>query len=878
MPAEQPPGFAGFLVRLLVPSHRAELILGDLAEDFALAVERRGAAAARRAYWRGALLSTLDAGRWHRRPREERHVARTDRRRLRTLDAAEAFTAELRYAMRSLLRRPAFTSVVVATLAVATGAATAVFSVVNGVLLQPLPYARPHELVTVWKSDASRRADPAFADSWNRIGVSLVELDALAGDAAFSAVAGYRTERGIVDATGEPEEVIVARAAPALLPLLGITPLLGAWFDDATDDVAVISYERWRGAFGADAGVLGRAVRIDERAYTIVGVLPRGFGIEPLSPFMQQGRPAVWVPAGGSPLDERARDFEAIARVAPMVPLTGAEQAAHRVLAATARSADGVHIEPRQQTETATIRGPLLLVLASVGLFVLLACVNVASLMLGEGESRERELLTRVALGASRHRMIGMLLLESACLAAAGTAAGALLAGPMRDGLLALAPFSLPAGSDVRIDATTMLFATLLAVVVTLGFGTAPAWTLSGAAARAARSAGGTARRRGVMRHALIAAQFGLATVLLVSAGLLAHSLVRESRVHPGFTAVDRVVVQVRRPAGVDPDFAARVRARLAQVPGVDRVVVTSRVPLLDAANGWSVTRSPDRSGEGAVIVTLESVSDGYFEALGVPLLEGRGIDARDERGADRVAVVSRALAAQLWPGGSAVGQVLTDPFNRYTVVGVVADVRDVALDRLPDGVFYAAHAQGGLPGGTSFIVQSARDAAAVMPELRAAVREAAPSAPVLKLRPLQQVLNDVVAADRYRALLAGLVAFAAALMAAIGLAGAVTRDVTRRLREFAIRMALGATAMRVARIPIVHATASVVVGALVGAVGSVAASRALGAWLYGVSAADPVALIGAAAVLSAIVLVTLGLALRRTSQPDLMRRLNEEQ
>jgi putative ABC transport system permease protein len=877
MRAARPPRLASLLIRLLVPQHRAELILGDLDEDFAVAVEQHDAAVARRAYWRGALRSTLDAGHWHRRRRHGRYAARSGRRRTRPLDGAETLWAELRYAVRSLARRPAFTFVIVATLAVATGAATAVFSVVNGVLLQPLPYARPHELVTVWKADASRRAVPAFAGSWNRIGVSLAELDVLAGDAAFTGVAGYRTERGIVDATGEPAEVIVARATPALLPLLGVAPLFGAWFDDATDDVAVISYEHWRGAFGTDASVLGRAVRIDDRAYTIVGVLPRGFGIEPLSPFMKQGRPAVWVPAGGTPLDDRARDFEAIARIAPTVPLAGAEQAAQRILAAASPSAYGVHIEPRQQTETAPVRGPLLLVVASVGLFMLLACVNVASLMLGEGESRERELSTRVALGASRRRLIGMLLLESALLAAAGTAAGALLAGPVRDGLLALAPLSLPAASNVGIDAATMLFATLLAVVVTLGFGTAPAWTLSGAAARAARSAGGTARRRGAMRHALIAAQFGLATVLLVSAGLLTHSLVRESRVQPGFTAADRIVVQVRRPPGADPDLAARVRARLARVPGVDRVVVTSRVPLLDAANGWSVTRSPDPSGVGAVIVTLESVSDAYFETLAVPVLEGRGIDARDERGGERVAVVSRALAARLWPDGSAVGQVLTDPFDHYTVVGVVADVRDVALDRLPDGVFYTAHAQGGLPGGTSFIVQSARAPAAVMPELHAAVREVAPSAPVLNLLTLQQVVNDVVAADRYRALLAGLVASAAALMAAIGLAAAVTRDVTRRLREFAIRMALGATAMGVARIPIARAAASVIVGALAGAVGSIGASRALSAWLFGVSAFDPATLLGTAGVLSVIVLATLGLALRRTAQPDLIRRLNEE-
>ena len=880
----RPPAAARVLIRLLLPAQRAELVLGDLEEDFADAIARRGLTAARHEYWRAALRSSLDGGRWHRTPSSRADVPQvSDTRRAYRIprSTGEALMFDLRFALRSLLRRPAFTAVTVVTLALAIGASTAAFTVVHHVLLRKPPYAEPHELVTVWKADSTRRADPAFAETWNRIGVSLAEIERLeqAGH-TFSDVAGYRTERRILSGVGEPAEILVARATPSLLPLLGVSPQLGRWFGAGGLDVpvAIISHALWSSSFGRDPAVLGRTVRVDSISFTVVGVMPRDFRLAPISPFMQQGQPAVWVPVGLDAYDRQAREYEVVARLRPPASLDDAAELARRALssATAGRGRTGVAIAPREEAEVAALRRPLYVLVASVGLFLLLACVNVGALSLGEAQARQRELATRITLGASRPRIVLQLLGESLILAVAGAALAVPAAVAILKRLLDMAPMPVNVAS-AGIEGTVLAFVASLAVLVALLFGTAPAWMVSRSAAQLMASGSRATPGGGALQHGLVAAQFALTTVLLVSAALLTRSLVLERSVAPGFVAEDRFVVRVRRPAGRDPGFNERVRESLARLPGVERTATSGRVPLLDVTNSWRVTRMPAAGGDEAVNVALETVSDDYFRTMGIPIVEGRAIDARDVAGAPRVAVVSRALARRLWSGENPLTRTLADPFGSYTIVGVAGDVHDIGLDTAPEGVLYAANAQGPLPGGHAFILHAPGVTLdALAEEARRAVHGAAPGAAVNGVMTLEQVLADAVAADRYRTTIAISFALLATLMGAVGLAGVVIRDVSRRLRELAIRMALGATAARVARLPVAQVGLSVLVGAVIGLAGSLAAGRVLAAYLYGVTSRDPWSIALTIGVLGGIVLLTLGIALRRIAGQQLAPLLGD--
>ena len=876
----RPPAAARALIRLLVPSARAELVLGDLEEDFADAVTRDGAGAARRDYWRVALRSVFDGGRWRRGapPPGMSPTLRTSRP---SRIPAEAIMYELRLALRSLLRRPAFTAVTVLTLALAIGASTAAFAVVHHVLLRTPPYVAPHELVTVWKTDSARRTDPAFAEGWNRIGVSLAEIEGLRrAGRPLGDVAGYRTERRILSGIGEPAQALIARATPGLLPLLGVQPQLGRWFgaDDGDARVAVISDALWGSGFGRDRAALGRTIQVEGAPYTIIGVLPRRFGITPVSPFMQQGAPALWLPVGLDPYDTQARDYEVVARLQPQTSPSEAAVLVHHLFAPAEapRRGAGVRVAHRQDIEVAGLRRPLFVLVASVGVFLVLACVNVGALSLGETQARQRELITRQTLGASRARIIGQLLTESMILAIAGAALAIPTAIVVLRTLLDMAPVPL-AVAGAEVDSAVLGFVGALALLVTLLFGTAPAWTVARSVTRLSVRGSQATIAGGALRHGLMAVQFALTTVLLVSAALLTRSLLLEQRVQPGFVTADRFVVRVKRPVGRDPEFAARIRARLAEVPGVARVATSGRVPLLEPAMAWHVTRMPHAADDPPVAVALEPVSDDYFRTMGIPIVEGRGIDGRDGAGSPRVAVVSRALAERLWPGQPPIGREVADPMGRYRVIGVAGDVHDVGLDAAPDGVLYAATAQGPLPGGNAFVIHAPGAAFdRLADEARRAVHEAAPGAAVDAVLTLDQVVADAVATDRYRMAIAISFAVLATLMGAVGLAGVVIRDVSRRLRELAIRMALGATAARVARLPIAQVGRSVGVGVALGLAGSLAAGRLLAAYLFGVTPHDPWSIAATIAVLGGIVLSTLAVALRRITTQELAPLLGD--
>jgi putative ABC transport system permease protein len=537
----------------------------------------------------------------------------------------------------------------------------------------------------------------------------------------------------------------------------------------------------------------------------------------------------------------------------------------------------GVAIERRQSVESAALRRPLYLLLLSAGIFLVLACLNVGTLSLAEGEGRQREMATRIALGGSRTQIARYLLLESAVIATAGTVAGVILAGASRRSLLALSPIPLPPAVDRGIDLSMLPFVVGILMVVLFLCGSVPAWTAWRRAARTGIPGGsrGVTASGGVLRHLLVAGQFALATIVLVTAALLTRSLFAEMNTPAGFATENRIAIQIRRVPGTGGAGGALIRERLSQIPGVSSVALTRRLPLRDPVLGWQVVPA----GAGApktVVVSIEPVSDEYFATMGIPIVAGRAIEAQDARGSAPVVVISRSLAGRLWPGQDPIGRKVTDVFAQYTVVGVAADVRDESLDRAPEGILYPAVAQTILPGDDAFVLHFAGSVDDVMKAARATMHELAPGAAIRAVLDFNQIVADVLAADRYRATLSLLFALLATFLAAIGLSALVLRDVASRMKEFAIRFSLGASRSAVVQLPLRTAAHGVLLGALLGAAGSIAVGRFLASYLFGVESGDPVALAITVPVLSGVVLATLLIALRRTPERDLIAQLND--
>ncbi len=791
---------------------------------------------------------------------------------------------DIRFAFRTLRRRRAYAALAVGTLALGIGAATTIYGVVDGVLLRPLPFAESHRLIAVYRTYPHWREQEALQARWDRNWFSYPGFrEWQERQTAFDAVAVWAGSDRTLTGFDAAEQVSVVRASSSLLQVLGSRTAVGRFFLPGEDRpptgrVAVISHEMWQTRFGASPGVIGRTLRLDDTPYEIVGVLPAGLDLG------ARGRPApIWIPAGGDPSDARAgsTNFFAIGRLRAGVTIERATDETARLVAESAPpNPVGARLAPWQSEITRTARRPLLLLLGASAVLLLLACVNVATLMLGEASGRVDEFATRAALGAGRARVTRQVITESLVIAALAVAAGALLAWLATSALIASAPANVPRLTDVRLDTRVLGVACGVAALTAILFGLVPASSLMSASpARLLGSGPGRTTRRhdSWTLRMLVSSQVSLSCLLLVGAALLARSLQKLGAVDPGFPTERLVVIGLGTTGGriaaseeALTRFYADAAERIAAIPGVERAAVGSAIPFTGGGSSstFTVEGYTFPGGADGVEARRSHVLPGFLETFGLRLLAGRGITPQDRAGSPLVAVVNETMARRFWPAESAIGKRIGYGDDRLTVVGVVSDVKHSSLgDSTRVTVYLPAEQQ---PTRYLMILARARlDAGALTPLVRREIAPLDPAVPVTQVEEMSALVARSFASERFRATLLGAFAVIAALLSAVGMYGVTARAVARQRREIGIRMALGSTAAGVIALFVQRAGLAVSLGAAVGLVAAAGLSGFLAPYLFATTPTDPMLYAGSAALLVATALLAAWLPARRASRTN---------
>ncbi len=804
---------------------------------------------------------------------------------------------ELRHTLRSLRRRPGFAAVVIATLAIGLGATAAIYTLVRGVLLQPLPYPQPERIVRLLGTRLS--VDEGYdtvsypnVDDWRRQARS------------FSAVSAYDEWQPFLLGGGEAERVSGASVDAPFFDVLGIQPRLGRFFraDEATpgsSHAVVLSHGLWQRRFGSDETIVGRQLTFSGRSYEVVGVAPAGLE-DPALSGPDFAAPELWRVAPEYFAKGSSRDgfaFTALARLRPGTSVETAQAELDRVMASLraqypdANADRGVRVVPLQQQIVARAQPALLALLAGTALLLLVAGANVASLMVARALDRRYEVAVRQALGAGTGRVVRQALVESLLLAAAGGVLGLLLANAAIGALLRLAGPELPRAAQVRLDSGVALAAVALSLLVGALVGWLPALRMSatdpGAAlakAGARHSADpGTAR----LRRGLLAVQVALSLVLLVGAGLMLRTLLALRATDPGFRPAGVLALKVEPPYPEYQDEAqvlalwGRMQERLAALPGVEAVGGIDLLPMIGDFNGmgFTVEGRPPLPPAQEPSVETRVVTPGYFPAAGIRLLRGRLLTPADAAGA-HVALVDEAMARQHFRGEDPIGRrIRMFDDTSWEVVGVVGAVRQFALAEPPGATFYLprAQAQSFADSGGWLLLRGPSDPAALAAAARQALREIDPDLVVADVRPLSRVVAATAARARLQAALLAAFAAMALLLAAVGVYGLVAASVTARGRELAIRSALGARRHRLVGRVVGEGLLPVAAGALCGLLAAAALTRGLAASLYGVAAADPWTFAAAPLLLAAVAAAAAWLPARRAAGGDPVRVLREE-
>ena len=835
------------------------------------------------------------------------------------IDWIGTLAQDLRYGVRVLWRNPGFSLTAIFTLALGISATTAIFSVVYGVLLRPLPYDRPDQLVQVWEK-SSKGHDMNLAD--------LNFQDLRAQNRSLQGMAEFSSGEASVSGGSEPKRLVVASVSSDFFPIMRISPIRGRGF--APEDqrpgagaVALVSYSYWRQYLNSTDDLSSVRLRAENRSASVIGVLPPGF--------RYPDDADVWMPRElAAVLPSRtAHNWEAIARLRDGVTLEQAKEDLSAIASGIKKQYGddvdlvGASLQPLQEALTSTVRPSLLILLGAVGFLLLVACANVMNLLLAQAAARESELAIRSALGASRGRMVRQFMAETLLLSLAGGAIGVLAAIWGVHWLLRLAPAETPGLSGVSINVPVLFFAFGLCLAVAIGLGTFTALR-SGAddirttLAEGGRGSAGSFRMQ-VIGRSIVVMQLAITMTLLIGSGLLGKSLLRVLSVDPGFRTEHIVTIDLALPPAFAPDMKVRrvqflnnLFSRLRALPGVEDVGGTNALPLatgISSYGGFAVLNpqqlSPrmleviEHSSRGDVwedgplakelhefftqlfrdpknggSADYASVSEGYFRSLGIPLLSGRLFDDRDTMDAPHVALISESLAREKWPNQDPIGHTIEfgnmdGDLRLLTVIGVVGDVREASLEKPPRPTIYVNYRQ--RPQATyrfSAVVRTAGDPASVIASARKIVRDLDPDVP-----PSTSSFTAIFAAStsgrRFNLVLFGIFAGTALLLAVAGIYGVLAYSVARRTREMGVRMALGASAGNVMRLVLGQAAVTTGIGVLLGVVGSFILMRFLQSMLYEVSAADPMTFAAVALLVIGVALLAAYLPARRATKVD---------
>jgi predicted permease len=780
----------------------------------------------------------------------------------------DSFARDLRYAVRGLLRNPGFTVVAVLALALGIGSATTIFSVVNGVLMQPLPYRTPDRLVNIWNDlgDGAQSLPAVSAADY----LDYRRETTLFEDFAAGSGGGIIGASGILTGTGDPERVDVSPVTSNFFPLIGLEPMLGRQFtvDDERfrgPNVVMLSHAIWTRRYGSDSSIVGKTIMLDGVANEVVAVLPAGFHLLlPAEAFLIRDA-ELWKPLQFDWNNLPPRNLTGFTVFGRMKPGVTVEQAQAEMNAVAARFRDRYAIHKASNLRIRVIslhddvvkgvRPALLILLVATGVLVIIACANVANLLLARATARERELSVRLAMGASRWQIARQMLTESAVLAVTGGALGILLAAGALAYLAYLQPANLPRLADVRIDWAVMGFAASACLVTALLFGLAPALHAArSGVGEVLRSAGRVAGhgRSARIRHALIVGEVALTLILLTGAGLLVRSFVALQQVRPGFDAGGAMTFQLALPVSKYPNPAVRLafldemERRLRALPGVRAVGVTSQLPLTGSGplQPYAYNEETARKWESVTADRRVATTD-YFEAIGTRLIDGRLFARTDGPDAPRVVIIDQSLAQRAWPNERAVGKRLqvgaTGTENNFAlVVGVVEHIRmhDLAAEGLPQ-IYTPYYAGAG--GRISFAIRATGDLATLATAIRRETKAVDPDLPLNELVPLASYVDTARANARFSLLLMQLVAGIALVLAAIGIYGVIAYSVGQRMKEFGVRMALGQSpaSLRVAILR--QGVKLAMVSVAVGLVGALLTTRFIARLLYQVSPTDPV-------------------------------------
>jgi putative ABC transport system permease protein len=790
------------------------------------------------------------------------------------------FRRDVAFSLRSLRRSPAFTFVAVLCLALGIGANAAIFSVFNAVLLRPLPYAEPERLV---------RAYETFSGGRHHGSVSFANfLDWREQGTAFERLAAWAEIDLILQGGGEPEQIPVVAGTADLFPVLGVRPLAGRTFNarGETGNVVLLGESLWRRRFGGDRLLVGRAVRLNGDLHTVVGIMPASFHFPPDS------AAEAWVFFEPSPQMKKSRGSHSlgvVGRLKPGMPVERAraqlQQVAARLEKAypkeqAERSAD---LLPLRETVVRDTRPALLVLLGAVALVLLIAVANVANLLLARAAVRRREVAVRLALGASRARLVRQLLVESLVLAFAGALLGALLAKWSLAVLEPLAEGVLPIPGGIPFDGRVFGFLLAVAALSGIAFGLVPALqasredvreTLSEAGAKA--TAGGRQQR---LRSALVVSEVALSLVLLIGAGLLLRGFVRLSLTPSGLVPEGVLTAHIATPDDKVKTSTSRILQPLLEkvrhLPGVRSAAMITILPIQSAwANGsYTVVGRPAPSAGLEPIAEGRVVTPGLFASLGVPILRGRDFAESDTGPGVRRLIVNEALARREFPGENPIGHQLDLQMGgRYTIIGVAGSVRQAGLDQQPLPEIYETYTEAGLEGALSngtLVIRTSVPPESLASTVRQAVREVDPGLPLFKVETMEEVVSESLASRRLNLWLLAIFAGIALVLSAAGLYGVISYLVAQRTREMGVRIALGAQTRDVIGLVMRQGARLTAAGIGLGLLGALAFTRVLASLLFGVSARDPLTFAGIAALLSAVALAATWLPARRVARVE---------
>ncbi len=812
---------------------------------------------------------------------------------------------DIRYSLRTLSRTPGFTAVAIIILTLGIGANTAIFTVVNAVLLRPLPYQNPNRLVMLWETN------PRFQIAGGTVPVTPGDfMDWREQNTVFEHVCALGVGHWNLTGYGEPERISGASVSPNFFRLMGADPHLGRAFTNDEDTagaskVVVISYALWQRRFAGDPGLIGQTMTLDEQSYTVIGIAPEGFHFPRAKelPFFVgvANQTDLWRPMTLD--DEFINKKRANHQLCAMAKLNAGvtlERAQSEMTAIAERLAQtysdnqgiGVRIVALNEQVVGDVRTALWVMMGAVALVLLIACANVANLLLARSAARQKEIAIRTALGASRSRVLRQLLTEATLLAMAGAVGGILLSVWGIKAMLSLSRDTLPRAHEIGVDASVLGFTVAIAMLTTVFFGLTPGLqsskvNLSESLKEGSRALAG-GRRSNRLRRSMVIVEIALSLVLLIGAGLMIKSLAGLLKVNPGFNPENTLTMNIALPgsryanANRQIAFFQDVTQRVSSLPGAQSVGLISSAPLSGGvyAGGFSIESRADADGEN-LVADRRMISPDYFNALGIPLLRGRSFADRDDQSSPGVVIVSESWARRFLPNQDPIdrriklgGRDSSRPW--LTVVGVAGDVRDAALESDAKPCLYIPYPQ--FPSSSmSLVVRAAVDPKPLIASIRNEVWSIDKDQPVTDIKTMDQSVADSVSPRRFNAMLLAIFAGLALVLASVGIYGVMTYSVVQRTNEIGIRMALGAQSSDVIKLMVGHGMLLVFTGVVIGLAGAVALTRVMTSLLYGVSATDPLTFAGVSLVLLTVAFFASYIPARRAARIDPMIALRCE-